>query len=61
MSKNIPVIKLTVYQLLWHKFIQYERSSTYEESDDDQIQIDKTAILTILRITFNKDPLMIKE
>lgn len=55
MAKNIQIIKLTVYAILWHRFIQFERSQ-----DKERIR-DKRAILTIMRITFNKDPLMIKE
>jgi hypothetical protein len=55
LAKNIPVIKLSVYALLWHRFIQYERS------EDESKLCEKRAILTILRITFNRDPLMLKE
>lgn len=54
LTKNIPVIKLSVYALLWHRFIQYERN------EDESKLCEKRAILTILRITFNRDPLMVK-
>lgn len=54
LAKNIPVIKLSVYALLWHRFVAYQRS------EEEQKISEKRAILTILRITFNKDTTMIK-
>ena len=53
MAKSIAIIKPQVYSLLWSKFVQYERSGEHAAR--------KRAILTILRIAFNKDPLMIKQ
>lgn len=55
MAKGIPVIKLSVYALLWYRFVEYERADRPEHLTG------KRAILSILRITFNKDPSMIKE
>ena len=52
-SKNIPIIKPTVYSLLWNRFVQYEREGTCAP--------EKRAILTILRIAFSRDFLMIKQ
>jgi hypothetical protein len=44
-----------VYALLWYRFIAYEREENIKKIPE------KRAILTILRITFNRDPTMIKE
>ena len=53
LAKNIAIIKPQVYSLLWNKFVSYERSGEQASR--------KRAILTILRIAFSKDPLMIKQ